>query len=86
VERIFTDILRACAPEQLTVYARYTRRGGLDINPWRSNAEQAPLDNTRTATVRHTSASRPLLPLAYNDGFCVIMATDATARKNHALE
>ena len=29
------DILRACAPEQLTVYARYTRRGGLDINPWR---------------------------------------------------
>ncbi|BBF86788.1 NADPH dependent preQ0 reductase [Aquitalea magnusonii] len=49
VERIFTDILRACAPQQLTVYARYTRRGGLDINPWRSNAEQAPLDNTRTA-------------------------------------
>jgi 7-cyano-7-deazaguanine reductase len=49
VERIFTDILRACAPQQLTVYARYTRRGGLDINPWRSNAEQAPADNIRTA-------------------------------------
>ena len=37
VERIFTDVLQACAPQRLTVYARYTRRGGLDINPWRSN-------------------------------------------------
>ncbi|CAN7682930.1 NADPH-dependent 7-cyano-7-deazaguanine reductase QueF [Pseudoduganella sp. LjRoot289] len=37
VERIFTDILRHCKPTQLAVYARYTRRGGLDINPWRSN-------------------------------------------------
>ena len=39
VERIFTDLLRYCAPEKLTVYARYTRRGGLDINPFRSNFE-----------------------------------------------
>lgn len=37
VERIFTDILRQCRPQKLAVYARYTRRGGLDINPWRSN-------------------------------------------------
>lgn len=37
VERIFVDILRACRPQKLSVYARYTRRGGLDINPWRSN-------------------------------------------------
>ena len=37
VERIFTDILRHCQPQKLAVYARYTRRGGLDINPWRSN-------------------------------------------------
>jgi 7-cyano-7-deazaguanine reductase len=37
VERIFVDILRQCKPQALTVYARYTRRGGLDINPWRSN-------------------------------------------------
>lgn len=36
VERIFTDLMRYCQPEKLTVYARYTRRGGLDINPWRS--------------------------------------------------
>lgn len=37
VERIFIDIFRQCHPQKLFVYARYTRRGGLDINPWRSN-------------------------------------------------
>jgi 7-cyano-7-deazaguanine reductase len=37
VERIFMDIMRQCHPQKLAVYARYTRRGGLDINPWRSN-------------------------------------------------
>ncbi len=37
VERIFVDILRECAPAQLAVWARYTRRGGLDINPFRTN-------------------------------------------------
>lgn len=37
VERIHVDLMRRCAPEWLEVYARYTRRGGLDINPWRSN-------------------------------------------------
>lgn len=42
VERIYTDILRECAPEKLSVYARYTRRGGLDINPFRSNFEDLP--------------------------------------------
>lgn len=42
VERIFNDILRICKPEKLSVYARYTRRGGLDINPWRSNGEFRP--------------------------------------------
>lgn len=39
IERIFTDLIKYCQPEKLTVYARYTRRGGLDINPWRSNFE-----------------------------------------------
>lgn len=39
IERIFCDLLHYCHPEQLTVYARYTRRGGLDINPFRSNFE-----------------------------------------------
>jgi 7-cyano-7-deazaguanine reductase len=43
VERIFSDIARVCKPEALTVYARYTRRGGLDINPFRSsNPTAAP--------------------------------------------
>ena len=37
VERIFMDILHQCRPQKLSVYARYTRRGGLDINPWRTN-------------------------------------------------
>lgn len=37
VERIFVDIMRQCQPQKLSVYARYTRRGGLDINPWRTN-------------------------------------------------
>ena len=39
VERIYTDILKHCQPQKLLVYARYTRRGGLDINPVRSNFE-----------------------------------------------
>ncbi|MDT7524777.1 MULTISPECIES: NADPH-dependent 7-cyano-7-deazaguanine reductase QueF [Idiomarinaceae] len=42
VERIFMDIKRQLQPEQLTVYARYTRRGGLDINPFRSDFETTP--------------------------------------------
>lgn len=39
VERIFTDITRICAPEDLSVQALYTRRGGLDINPYRQSGE-----------------------------------------------
>jgi len=42
VERIFNDILRFCQPQALSVYARYTRRGGLDINPWRTNTDFVP--------------------------------------------
>lgn len=50
VERIFIDILRQCQPQKLAVYARYTRRGGLDINPWRSNFSTArPPSNVRNA-------------------------------------
>lgn len=37
VERIFLDVLSQCRPQLLTVGARYLRRGGLDINPWRTN-------------------------------------------------
>ena len=39
VERMFADLSARCAPERLTVWAQYTRRGGLDINPFRSNFE-----------------------------------------------
>jgi 7-cyano-7-deazaguanine reductase len=39
VERMFLDICERCRPDKLTVYARYTRRGGIDINPFRSNFE-----------------------------------------------
>jgi len=46
VERIFTDIMHFCQPETLTVYARYTRRGGLDINPLRTNC-QGDIGNIR---------------------------------------
>ena len=44
VERIFTDLMQFAKPEKLTVYARYTRRGGLDINPFRSNFERIPVN------------------------------------------
>lgn len=48
VERIFCDLMQFAQPEKLTVYARYTRRGGLDINPFRSNFEPLP-ENKRMA-------------------------------------
>ena len=49
VERIFMDLWTRCKPLKLTVYARYTRRGGLDINPFRTSTAQAMPPNVRTA-------------------------------------
>ena len=49
VERIFMDIWRRCKPSKLEVYARYTRRGGVDINPWRTSHPMAAPVNIRTA-------------------------------------
>lgn len=46
VERIYIDIMRRCKPEALKVNARYVRRGGLDINPYRSS-EDTVLPNNR---------------------------------------
>jgi 7-cyano-7-deazaguanine reductase len=46
VENIFMDIWQRCQPESLTVYARYVRRGGLDINPIRSS-RPIKAENTR---------------------------------------
>jgi len=48
-ETIFCDIKRQCKPEKLSVYARYTRRGGLDINPFRTDYNAVWPDNTRHA-------------------------------------
>ncbi|MDO8953569.1 MAG: NADPH-dependent 7-cyano-7-deazaguanine reductase QueF [Gammaproteobacteria bacterium] len=47
IERIFMDIMRKCGPESLTICARYTRRGGIDINPYRSTDP-----NYKQATIR----------------------------------
>ncbi|RMX07586.1 NADPH-dependent 7-cyano-7-deazaguanine reductase QueF [Corticibacter populi] len=49
VERMFIDIWQRCQPLQLAIWARYTRRGGLDINPFRSSHPQAIPANVRTA-------------------------------------
>ncbi|CAM2140749.1 NADPH-dependent 7-cyano-7-deazaguanine reductase [Pararobbsia alpina] len=49
VEQMFVDIQRECRPTRLAIYARYTRRGGLDINPFRTNFSMPSPDNARTA-------------------------------------
>ena len=48
VERIFVDVLARCTPEWLSVEARYTRRGGLDINPWRATPGMPPPPASRS--------------------------------------
>jgi 7-cyano-7-deazaguanine reductase len=43
IERIYADIWQRCEPQQLSVYGRFLRRGGIDINPYRSsNSGSAP--------------------------------------------
>src|SRR5207342_2395562 len=42
IGRIVGDVHERCRPEKLTVYARFTRRGGIDINPFRSDCEASP--------------------------------------------
>jgi len=49
VERIFMDVWTRCKPIKLSVYARYTRRGGLDINPFRTSHPMQLPPNVRTA-------------------------------------
>jgi len=49
VERIFADVWRRCAPQALSVYARFTRRGGIDINPFRTSGDEPPPSIARTA-------------------------------------
>jgi 7-cyano-7-deazaguanine reductase len=47
VERIFSDIMKYCVVNELTVSARFTRRGGLDINPIRTTKADLTIDNLR---------------------------------------
>ena len=49
VERIFADVWQRCAPQALAVYARFTRRGGIDINPFRGHGFPPPIVSVRTA-------------------------------------
>jgi 7-cyano-7-deazaguanine reductase len=49
VERIFMDLWTRCKPAKLSVYARYTRRGGLDISPFRTSYSQGLPAAVRTA-------------------------------------
>ena len=49
VERIFMDVWRRCRPEALSVCARFTRRGGIDINPYRTSGDGPLPPNARTA-------------------------------------
>jgi 7-cyano-7-deazaguanine reductase len=48
VERIFVDVMAACRCQVLSVYARFTRRGGLDINPFRCSGDARVPPNVRT--------------------------------------
>ena len=48
-ERIFVDVMAACRCEALSVHMRFTRRGGIDINPFRTNAGVPAPPNVRTA-------------------------------------
>ncbi len=49
VERIYMDVMQRCKPTKLAVFARYTRRGGVDINPFRTSYPQAVPLNVRSA-------------------------------------
>ena len=42
VERVFADLQKCFDLDELTVYAQYVRRGGLDINPWRTTSSELP--------------------------------------------
>lgn len=44
VERMFVDIFARCAPQRLSVYARFQRRGGIDINPFRTNGDESAVN------------------------------------------
>lgn len=47
VERIYCDLMKFAQIDSLSVYARYTRRGGLDINPLRTSQNSSTINNLR---------------------------------------
>jgi 7-cyano-7-deazaguanine reductase len=47
IERIFCDIWQQCRPEKLSIEGRFTRRGGLDINPFRASHSDMQASNAR---------------------------------------
>lgn len=49
VEHIYTDLMERCAPQRLSVYGAFTRRGGIDISPWRSSQHAVPPAIVRVA-------------------------------------
>ena len=72
VERIFMDLWVRCKPHKLAVYARYTRRGGLDINPFRTSFAQALPANLRTVrqSYRYKNNSWLRLPAMHLQLIC----------------
>ncbi len=52
VERMFNDIMQQCSPEKLNIHAKYTRRGGIDISPYRSNLSFKVSDISKTRDIR----------------------------------
>jgi 7-cyano-7-deazaguanine reductase len=46
---MFVDIAARCRAERLSIHARFTRRGGIDINPFRTDANLPPPRNVRSA-------------------------------------
>ena len=59
VERIFVDIMARCRPDELTVYGRFLRRGGLDINPFRSTQGDSGAGDAVGAAVEPGDDRRP---------------------------
>lgn len=47
IERVFVDIMQMCKPKELSIYGRYTRRGGLDINVYRGTKPMQPIKNQK---------------------------------------
>jgi NADPH-dependent 7-cyano-7-deazaguanine reductase QueF len=64
-ERMFTDIWNRCKPTKLAVYARYTRRGGLDINPFRTSWPQALPEHPDGASVAHVRRPEVAAPVRH---------------------